>query len=85
MRWKHVSDTLKQHHQTFHLGLHNPDQWEQERDASLSGSLCEAWERASTAEKEMGENKMVLKRNQQQVGLGSVQEHVNYGFMMLKG
>ena len=74
MRRKHVSDTLKRQRQIFHLALHNPDQWEQERYASLSESLHEARERASTAEKEMEENKMVLKRSQQQVHFESVQE-----------
>ena len=69
MRVKKASDTLKRHYQTFYLARRDPERWEHERNTSLSESSHEAWERASTAEREAEAIKKSLRHSQQQVGI----------------
>jgi len=69
MRLKKTSDTLKRHHQTFHLARRDPEGWEHERNISLSESLHEVRERVGIVEREAETNKRLLRHSQQQVKL----------------
>ena len=66
---KHTSLALKQQCKTFHFARHNPERWEQEKETALLNNLHDAWERASTAEREAEMSKKSLKHSQQQASV----------------
>ena len=74
MRIKHTSHALKQQRKTFHLARHDPEHWEQEKEAARLENLHEARERASAAEREAKADKELLKNAQQQVSVVVVRE-----------
>ena len=75
MRKKRASDAMKRHQKILHLARHHPEDWERENKASLTESLREARARARAAEKEVEENKKMLRHNEQQVRLRPIRQH----------
>jgi hypothetical protein len=69
MRVKKTSDVLKHHRATFHLAQRDPECWEQEKNTTLSESLCEAGERVTIAERKLEADEKLLEHSQQQASL----------------